>query len=235
MKVFNYLICVSNIALFVHGTIVVEELNCDKLNSLPWLWNLRNNNRCLSIITSFVIPKCFFDQLLNTKFVVRIITPTYLLKRNIYFSSRINCDNFLIFSKDLNFIYEIFQQKGDEKRFFPFSQIFLAVPDMEFDHATIEYINRNVLNVYLMENTLGEMENGMFSFKSLLNVLTKKRLQTSSASMRTDSAKYYGNYKDHPFLSSKSSDKIFRVSLFNCPPYVVYLPGDMKYGYRVAD
>lgn len=235
MKVFYYLICVSNIALAAYGTVVVEELNCDKVNSLTWLWNLRNNNRCLTITSSFVIPKCFFDQILNSKFVVRIITPKYLLKRNIYLSSRLNCDNFLIFSKDLNFIYELFQQKGDEKRFLPFSQIFLAVPDVEFDQATTEYINQNALNVFLMENALSEMENGMISFKSLMNVLTKKRFHIPSASVRSDYAKYYGIYKDHPFLSSKSSDKIFHVSLFNCPPYVVYLPGDLKYGYPMAN
>lgn len=232
MKVFNYLICLSNITIFAQCTIVIKELNCEEINSLTWLWNLRNNNRCLSITSSHhIIPKCFFDQILNTKFVVRTISPMRLLNRNIYNSSRSNCDNFLIFSKNVTFIRELFQRKGNEKRFAPFSQIFLAIPDIEFDQATVEYINLNALNVFLMENALQQMDNGIVMFKSMWNVLTKNRFVFTS--VRSDSAKYFGTYKDHPFLSSKSVDKVFRVSLFNCPPYVVYMPGNMKYEINV--
>lgn len=227
MKVFNYLIHLSHLALLAHCTIDVVELHCSNVITLTWLWNLRNNNRCISITSSLAIPKCFFDQILNTKFVVRIISQKRLLHRNIYNSSRSNCDNFLIFSENLTFVSELFRQKENEKRFHPFSQIYLVVTDMKFDQRSIEYVNRNALNVFLMENTLSEMDRGLISFKSMFNVLTKKRFLFTS--VRSDSAKYYGNYKDHPFLSSKSSDKIFRVSLFNCPPYVVYVTGNTKY------
>ncbi|XP_037052444.1 uncharacterized protein LOC119085982 [Bradysia coprophila] len=75
-----------------------------------------------------------------------------------------------------------------------------------------------------MERVVNSMDNGPFSFKSMLNVLTKKRfLFTSNLS---DAVAYFGVYKDHPLLSIRSSSKTFRVSLFNCPPYVIYLPGN---------
>lgn len=227
MNVFH-LIYLSNLVLFAHCSIaVVQEKSCADVTLLTWLWNLRNNNRCLTITTSKDIPICFFNQILNTKFVVRIMSPRRLLHRNIYNVSQSNCDNFLIFSKDTVYINELFQPKGIEKRFLPFSQIHLVVPDMELDSGSIEYINRNALNVFLMENAWTELENGLISFRSMLNVLTKKRFITTN--VRSDAAKYFGIYKDHPFLSTKSSEKIFRVSLFNCPPYVVYLSGSVKY------
>lgn len=148
--------------------------------------------------------------------------------RNIYNSSRTNCDNFLIFSNDLNYVTELFLQKGNERRFSPFSQIYLVVPDMEFEQSAIEYVNQNALNVFLMENTLHEMEKGLITFKSMSNILTRKRYTLSATSVRADAAKYFGNYKDHSLLSTKGREKMFRVSLFDCPPYVVYVPGHMK-------
>lgn len=230
MKAFYYLINLSILVLHTHCSIPypIDELHCGNSISLTWLWNLRNNNRCLSIIGSLDIPKCFFDQIVNTKFVVRIISPKRLLHRNIYNSSRMNCDNFLIFSENLTYASELFRQTDNAKRFVPFSQIYLVASDKEeFDQRSIEYVNRNALNVFLMENARSEMANGSFSFESMLNVVTKERFRITS--VRSDAAKYFGNYKDHPFLSSKSSEKIFRVSLFNCPPYVVYVAGDIRY------
>lgn len=35
---------------------------------------------------------------------------------------------------------------------------------------------------------------------------------------------YFGSTSNHPFLSTKYKQKIFRVSFFHCPPYAVYLP-----------
>lgn len=225
MNVIHCITFLLNFTLIANGTSIhINELNCEKNTSLTWLWNLRNNNRCLYITSHFTIPKCFFDQILRTKFVVRVITPRRLLYRNILNSSRSNCDNFLVFSKNLTYINELFQQKENEKRFLPFSQIYLIVPDIEFDDRTVDYIHRNALNVFLMENALSKMENGSIGFGSMLNVLTKKRFL--STTNRLDAAAFVGIYRDHPLLSTKSRKKIFRVSLFNCPPYVVYVPGE---------
>lgn len=227
MKILHYLAYLLNVSLFANGSlsIRIDDVTCEQNGSLTWLWNLRNNNRCLYLTSSFIIPKCFFDQILSTKFVVRTISPRRLLNRNIYNSTRSNCDNFLVFSGNLTFISELFRQKGNEKRFMPFSQIYLSVPDtIGFDNGTIEYIHRNALNVFLMENVLSKMENGLIGFESMLNVLTKNRFIFTSN--RRDVVAFVGTYKDHPLLSNKSSKKIFRVSLFNCPPYVVYVSGN---------
>lgn len=228
MKVFYYFIGLSNIIILGHCTIsAITDLKCANVTSLTWLWNLRNNNRCLYITSSVAIPQCFFQQISNTKFVVRIISPKILLLRNIYNSSRTNCDNFFVISTNISYVSELFRQKQNGRRFMPFSQLHLVVPDMEFEQNAIDYINRNTLSVFVMENALNEMENGSVSFKTMLNVLTKKRYAITS--VRSDAAKYFGNYKDHPFLSNKSREKVFRASLFNCPPYVVYVSGNSKY------
>ncbi len=225
MKVFYCLIYLSNLVL-THSTISVEELTCEKNISLVWLWNLRNNNRCVYITSSLPIPQCFFQQIQNAKFVVRIISPRRLMNRNIYNTSRSNCDNFFVFSKNVTYINELFQPKENELRFVPFSQIYLVAPDIEFSGDTIEYMYKKGLNVFSMGNALSKMENGLIGFDSISNVLTKKDFKFTT--VRSEAAAYFGLYKDHPLLSNRSSEKIFRVSLFNCPPYVVYLRGDNK-------
>lgn len=230
MQLSYNLFYLTSLILAVQCDIDIKDFSCDNILSLTWLWNLRNNNRCLTVISSMFIPKCFFDQVFRSKFVIRTYIPGKLLNRNIFNGTRSNCDNFMIFSDDVGYVAALFQQKDlTEKRFLPFSQIFLVIPDaVEFEQSAIEYVNVNGLNVFRMENTLTDMENGLISFKCITNVLTKNRLNLSMVG-RPDVIKYYGNYKDHPFLNIKNRDKLFRVSLFNCPPYVVYLPGNNKY------
>lgn len=203
-------------------------LKCDNNGKLSWLWNLRNNNRCLNIIVDTVfIPKCYFEQIFNSKFVIRMNDLNAIKSRNILSFQRTNCDNFMVFTRDATEVFKLFEETNKTvKRFLPFSQFYIMViPDagINFDQTSLSYIYENGLFVYVVQNALSVISSDILSFTSLRNVLTGKMLNLESF-RTTDIIPYFGTYKQHPVLNTNYKKKIFRVSFFSCSPYVVYLP-----------
>lgn len=200
-----------------------QTLKCENSDQLLWLWNLRNNNRCLNIVVgTALVPKCFFDQIFNSKFVIRMNDLNAIITRNILLFQRTNCDNFMIFTRNATRVFKLFEETNKTvKRFVPFSQLYLVLisdSDVEFDPLSLSYIYENGLFVYVLANTFGTM-----SFSSLRNVLSNEMLHFER-SLPSDIVPYFGTYKNHPVLNATYKKKIFRVSFFSCSPYVVYLP-----------
>lgn len=221
--VLSYCIVFSNCILTTPHT-----LKCKNNDKLSWLWNLRNNNRCLNIIVETVyIPKCYFDQIFNSKFVIKMSDLNAIKSRNILSFQRTNCDSFMIFTREATEVFKLFEETNKTvKRFLPFSQFFIVVvsdADVQFDQTSLSYIYENGLFVYLVENSLSVISSDTLSFTSLRNVLNNKMLNLERLHKK-DINSYFGTYNEHPVLNAKNKKRIFRVSFFSCSPYVVYLP-----------
>lgn len=205
-----------------------HSLKCENHNEIRWLWNLRNTNRCLNIIVHNVfVPQCYFDQIFHSRFVIKMNDLNSIKFRNILSFQRTNCDDFMIFTRNMTEVFTLFQETNKTvKRFLPFSQFYL-VPisdsDIEFDLLSLSYIYENGLFVYAVANTLTAMSSDILTFKSLTNVLTLELLSLEKP-LTNEIISYFGTYKNHPILNTNYRKNIFRVSLFNCSPYVVYLP-----------
>lgn len=219
-----------------------QTLHCENKLKLHWLWNLRNNNRCLNIIiesTSFV-PKCFFDMIFNSKFLVKIHDLQFITSRNVLSFERTNCDNFMVFPNNSSNVFQLFATtNGAVQRFLPFSQLFVIHSDFDlhFDVSSLKYIYENGLYVYMVKNTVQSTgpSTNILNFTALRNVLTDEILNLTNTERR-DAIRYFGSYKNHPFLNSRYKAKVFRLSLFNCAPYVTYLADDKFDGleYRIV-
>lgn len=204
-----------------------QALECENKSKLNWLWNLRNNNRCLNIIIgSMLLPPCFFDQIFNSKFLIKIHDLNNIVSRNVLSVERTNCDNFMIFIQNLNEIFQLFDRtSGNVQRFLPFTQLFLinSDPGIEFDKKILKYIYENGLYVFTIKNTiLPPSSSTILSFLTLRNILTEEILNLTTTD-RHNAISYFGTYKNHPFLNSHYKAKYFRVSLFSCSPYVIYV------------
>lgn len=202
---------------------------CEEKLTLNWLWNLRNNNRCVNIIIESIhLPKCFYDQIFHSKFMVQFHGISSIKTRNALVLSPTNCDNFIFFLKNSNEALDLFKTNRTDltKRFVPFSQLFLVISDdVKFDQRALDYIYENGLFVFAVKSSISttDASSNELNFQSLKNILTEGMLDLT-ASNRIDAIRYFGTYKDHPFLSHKFKEKVFRVSLFRCVPYVMYLP-----------
>lgn len=213
-----------NLMILINCSIQLpQQWNCTDTLPLHWLWNLRNNNLCVNIIIeSILVPKCVFDQMMNAKFVMKIYDLNTLKSRNIPIPPT-NCDNFFLFVRNADDIVELFQPTRT-RRFVPFSQIFILIADtrnIEFDSTMLKYIYENGVFVFLVENTYAS--SNTIRYLSLQNVLTGETL-TLTNSNRNDFVRYFGSYKKHTFFNGTYEEKVFRVSLFKCAPYIIYLP-----------
>lgn len=229
----------ANFVLFINCSLEIPQaLECENKSKLNWLWNLRNNNRCLNIVIgSIFVPKCFFDQVFNSKFLIKIHDLNILISRNVLSFQRTNCDNFMIFTQNSTEIFKLFgSTSGKVQRFLPFTQLFLisSDPNISFDQKSLKYIYENGLYVFMTKNTISSQSSNILSFLSLRNVLTDEILNLT-ASNKHNAIRYFGEYKGHPFLNSQYKMKVFRVSLFNCSPYVMYLSDEKFDGleYRI--
>lgn len=201
-----------------------------KLNPISWLWNQRNNNRCLHILidknstATLNIPPCIYDHLIDYKYSVKTIDFSHIHHRNIFATNRTNCEMFLVLSTDEIAIRHLFKWQHNKKRFYPFSQIFLLTTEplrqSIIRQSELIYINRNALNVYTLKNHLFD-ELHEFNIIRLTNVLTNKS-KMLPVKNRKQLAKYYGDYRAHSFFKETNRKHCpFRVSMFNCPPYVI--------------
>lgn len=221
VRLFSFLIVSVNCSIQLPN----QTSKCENELTSNWLWNLRNNNRCLNIIIeSIFVPKCFFDQILHSKFVIKMYEMNALQSRNIFTLPPTNCDNFMFFLPNSNAVFGLFATNRT-KAFVPFSQLFLVMPDdTEFDQNILNYLYENGLFAFVVKST-SDATSKELSFLSLTNVLTGEMLNLRTSD-RNDAIRYFGTYKKHPFFNFEYKAKVFRVSLFKCVPYVIYLPDD---------
>lgn len=201
-----------------------KQWNCENKSPLNWLWNLRNNDRCAHIVVeSIFVPKCVFDQMITAKFILKTYDLETLKSRNILAHPPPNCDNFFIFVRNSNDVVDLFKTTLN-RRFVPFSQVFIVVTgtgNIRFNSTVLKYIYETGVFVFLVENTYSS--SNVIRYLSLQNVLTGETLILPKTN-RSDVIRYFGSFKKHSFFDKNFKQKIFRVSLFKCAPYITYLP-----------
>lgn len=216
---------------------------CERNSTLHWLWNLRNNNLCLNIIVdeSIFVPKCIYDQISGSNFVIQTYNLSGIELRNYFTLPPTNCENFMFFLQNADKIFGLFEttHRSTVKRFVPFSQLFFVNSDgnhAKFDAITSDFIYENGLFVFVVESTLARnlsdsASSNELRFLNMRNVLTDETLNLITSN-RSDAIRFFGTYKSHPFFDSKYKEKVFRVSLFNCAPYIIYLPDGTFDGFQ---
>lgn len=208
-------------------------------NPVSWLWNQRNNNRCIHLLIDSNsngknLPPCFYTRLTDFNYSVMAIDFPTVIHRNIFADNRTNCELFIILSTSQHGIRQLFEPLKDKKRFYPFSQIFIVTDQGTqnsgggvIDQSSLNYINENALNVYTMDNLVFHNDRPEFHITRMHNVLTGKSIGLP-AENETKIADYHGIYRLHSFFNATNRQRIaFRVSMFNCPPYIVYMGKQM--------
>lgn len=161
--------------------------------------------------------------MINSKFVLKTYDLDTLKSRNILAIPPTNCDNFFLFVRNTDDIIELLKTTHT-RRFVPFSQLFILIAEtvtIEFDATMLKYIYESGIFVFLIENTYSS--SNTFRYLSLQNVLTGETLNITNSN-RNEAIRYFGSYKKHSFFNDAYKEKVFRVSLFKCAPYIIYLP-----------
>lgn len=215
-------------------------------NPVSWLWNQRNNNRCIHLLvdsnsTGKDLPPCFYARLTDFNYSVIVNDFSTLINRNIFAVNRTNCELFIILSMWKCGLHKLFEPLKDKKRFYPFSQIFLLTDERTqnsggvIDQSALNYINENALNVYTMDSQLFDHDRPTFNITRMYNVLTGKSIALPVEN-ETKIADYHGIYRLHSFFNETNRQrKAFRVSMFSCPPYIVYIDKEVMNSKRVSE
>lgn len=217
----------------VYGKIsVFEKTICreDKDNSLKWL-RFDNFQRCLIILSDFDIPACFFDQLErnNVTFITRDVN--YMINRNVLRERqprRFICDSYIIFTYKLTLIERLFNER---KHFYPFAKIFLFIPiTLIVPNETISAALHMGLNFYAVRNSIFRKSVPYFNlnYRQILNLYTNQVLNTATTN-ETVLREFFGRVSTHPlFDKSIVKTRPFRISLFDCQPYVKIYNAEKK-------
>lgn len=152
-----------------------------------------------------------------------------ILKRNISRERRPNvlyCEDFLIITSNVSRSVPALLATG-LKRFRPFSRIIFVYDDdssssnsvrstntnsaWNVGAAELDYIKDSAIYVYLLDF-------GISGFRGGINILTNQYWPSELIRQEW----FSNDDHSHPLIAQKNGDNIFRIGLYNCPPYVVY-------------
>ncbi|KAJ6642098.1 hypothetical protein Bhyg_07044 [Pseudolycoriella hygida] len=142
--------------------------------------------------------------------------------RDIMTERKGQCETFLIFVERMNKVNKMLTSiQTSAKQFFPFTKIYFhfehqhnSTTDREIMFLLRKFLLNNALFGYVLEYK----DNG-----NELQILTTDLLTND---IRSPVASSLPKELLHPLLDTHSIKKRFRISLFNCPPYTIYLEDD---------
>lgn len=155
----------------------------------------------------------------NVTFYVRSMD--WLLNRNIYEEESLSnitqkrstrsCENFLIVTKDIHtmqLLLKSIRHNGSGATIFPYSRLYFMLADKNFQ--------------FLPPETLAELseffyENAQFGYVYDFDDNTRTILLRDILSLRNESIPF------HPILNRNNDRKEFRLSLYECYPFIIYL------------
>lgn len=150
-----------------------------------------------------------------------------ILSQNITRQRRPNvmyCEDFLIMTPNVSqTILAVFA--SGQKRFRPFSRIIFVFDhsggmndahfsDVRIDTAERDYIQQSAIYGYFLDF-------GLNGFRGGFNILTNQ--YWPSTSIRGDW--FTNDDPSYPAIVHENTNKVFRIGLYNCPPYIVYDDG----------
>lgn len=211
----SLMICETNGYLFN----VTEHTDCPH-NSLQWI-RLKNNQRCVQLINDVGINSCFYKQFYNAPLTTRHRSPMNIIQRKVR-RHRVHCETFVIVTNNSSFVEELFGR--GKRNFFAFAVIYLVMPNsFELSELAKEHVYKKGLNVFHMRNQVqihGRWK--VYEYIDIKNVLTNAVLSTNETN-RDVIKEYYGIFLTHSLFNKQfKNEVVFRINLFECPPYVIY-------------
>lgn len=193
---------------------------------LKWL-RFNNYNQCVYFVSDYQLPDCLYNQIQRNNLTYMTKSKQYMLLRDVVNNPPKSslCNNFMVFTRDLKFLSDIFNPLV--KHFLPFTNIFLFTSNESIltDDLILNALYHGY-NIYAVRNNFFNKSLGYFdlSYHYLLDPYTGRKFETSES--RDDKlANFFGDVSSHPlFNKSIVKTRPFRISTFNCPPYVIVDP-----------
>lgn len=212
LLIFFYKICYSNAFPAGNGSFTNS---CKIPNVKPWIYF--QYDVCLHLIVnesqypSICIRK-LIDGLTANGVVIYQKSLTHIKSRSISNTKKTKCESYLfVMENPQEWFDDTYQQMNkSQKIFFPFSRLYfvsLYAKDFGIFGNVTKYLNRNAFFGYELQFDATGHE---ISIRDVVNNFTMK-----SSPNFTDLT--------HPLLDTKNHNKEFKVSVFNCPPHIVYL------------
>lgn len=213
LLIFFNKMCKSN--AFSVGNNSFTNYNCKTPNVKPWIYF--QYDVCLHLIVNAnqypsICIRQLIDGLTDDGVVIYQKTLTHMKSRSIFNLRKTKCESYLfVMENPQDWLDGINQQMNKtQKIFFPFSRLyFLSLNGKDlgtFGNLT-KFLHRNAFFGYDFHfDAIGHV----ISIRDVLNNFTMK-----SSPNFTDLA--------HPLLDTTNHNREFTVSVFNCPPHIVYL------------
>lgn len=190
------------------------------------LINFRNNYKCSHIIISANASEIIDTNILeiilyNSKEQTIFIEPFLeTVTRNVItgnFSKSV-CENYIFLCKFSVVVEKFRSQPLNEKPFFPLTQLYFWLDDALNESLLISfsrYLHENVLFGYGFGYEDNKKPVIAVDFLNIIKMsISEYKNQMKTSAMPEDLM--------HPFLNQSNASKVFRVSLYNVPPYVIY-------------
>lgn len=212
----------SVIALQNH--IIVNDLSID-CNFILSSMNFLNNQRCVQFISgnephSIECVKTIMENPVNVSFYTRSLA--WLLNRNLYVDETSSailkkkstkfCENFIILLKNVSSLQSVIlsmNHNASVVTLFPYSKLYFLFTD---GHST-----------FLSPETFTDISN-FFRENAQFGYMYELHSDTSTIELK-DFLSLNGSVRSnliHPIVNQSNDQKSFRVTLYNCDPYVIY-------------
>lgn len=221
----------------------------DAGKDLHWLNELKKPHNCFQAIeidkieSSESFTSIFKDVLTSLKVSFLIRDHDDLLRQNIYdFEATFvndtvqhppnvhnfkKCNCIFIASRNETAIFELFENSVNHdrnyKRFYPFT-VFLLISPAEPQWIPIHYkhmLHQGLHVFWLDSNYFDNITQEKVQFKSITNCLTNITVSLPLLKQNKNVTEFLADYRGHPMLTSPKT--MFRASMAEFPPYIVYL------------
>lgn len=194
------------------------------LSSMDFL----NNPRCVQFIFGYELYsveciKTIIENSKNVTFYIRSLT--WLLNRNIYVEeSSLNimnkkstkyCAHFLIVLKDFHSVKPLLDDIKNNVSIvtiFPYSKLYFMYADKKFKFSPSPLLNEISKFFY---------EKAQFGYVFELDEITRTTRLRDFLSLNVQHI--IPSNLNHPFVNRKNNQKEFRLSFYNCSPFVIYV------------
>lgn len=133
-----------------------------------------------------------------------------------------DCQNFVIVTVHLQSVVERILN-SDRVRFLPFSRIFFVQHNVEkiyaglphqFRKSELNYVYENAAFVYILSFRM-DVLSAVQDVQTGIYLLVNDKVDIGSI--------FYNDWHKHQFIHIKNEKKEFRIGVYNCSPYVIYL------------
>lgn len=199
---------------------------------IDWLKH-DNFDRCITVVSDYNILPCVYSQFVRNNMTYKLKSKQRMVSRDL---KRVrvqstSCSAYMIFSRDVEFVHRLFTEK--QRHFRPFTKIFMISPPwMRLQWKNVLDAMGHGYKIYAVRNSLYDtsLDYVDLSYISLYNPYMNHTLNTSIHDKHVID-EYYGHPSTHALFDKKVwryQKKVFKVGVFNCPPYIIVNNNDTK-------